>query len=270
MDLFDTLAKLGLVTFSEKVSDFLGLFELPLLIILNMMAVAIVFVTVIRLVFVVMSSLTAMKEAGSDDGSGGVTASDNSAAVLKTGITSMVATIGLALAAYIAVTQGVNILYSFATGFTAEYSEGTVNQIEEFLGKGTIFARIALQIQGFAQIAVVLVGGFILARTLFGALGKSKYEQNERNQFEHVQLALKRAGVVGLLTVVGFFSVAQGPNVIFGLLKGFQSSAAITPVTPPVNSGGGATPTPAVTPTPTQTPAATPAATPAPTATPVQ
>lgn len=260
MDLFDNIADLKLVTFTQGVSTFLGLFELPLLIILNMMAVAIVFVTVIRLVFVVMGSLTAMKEAGSDDGSGGVTASDNSAAVLKTGITSMVATIGLALAAYVAVTSGVNVLHSFATGFSEEYS-GTTNQIEDFLGKGTIFARIALQIQGFAQIAVVLVGGFILARTLFGALGQSKYVENEKNQFEHVQLALKRAGVVGLLTVVGFFSVAQGPNVIFGLLKGFQTAAELTPVTPPVNSGGGATPTPAVTPTPTQTPAATPPAT---------
>ena len=123
-----------------------------------------VFVTVIRIVMIVGSSLKAVNEAQAGSGAGSLDgAADNSAEVLRGALTSMLLTLGLALLAFIAVTQGVNLLYSFATGFTNDITAGgQVNAIEKWLGKGSIFTVIMLQVQNFAKIGIVLVGGVIL------------------------------------------------------------------------------------------------------------
>jgi hypothetical protein len=268
MDLFNALKALGLVKFLPEVEKFLGVFAGPLAILLNAVAIGVVFMTVIRIVVIVMSSLTAFNDAkaGTGDYNGdGVVGGpgDNSQAVLKGALVSMLMTLALALFAFVAVTQGVNILYNFATGFTNDAAGGVkVNAIEAWLGKGSIFTIIMIQVQSIAKVGVVLVGGVILARTLFSALSRSKYEEGA-NQYDRVQNALKRAFIVGIITVFGFFAVDQGPNQIYTLLTGFQDAGGLTngggttPITTPAPGGGGATPTPApVTPAPsTPTPA---------------
>ena len=253
MDLFNALKALGLVTFTADVEKFLGVFAGPLAIILNAIAIGVVFITVIRIVMIVMTSLNAFNDAKSSDGAGSLDGgADNSSIVLKGSLISILLTLGLALLAFIAVTQGVNLLYSFATGFTNDITAGSqVNAIEKWLGKGSIFTVIMLQVQNFAKIGIVLVGGVILARTLFSALSGSKYETGD-NQYTRMSNAIKRAAIVGVITVFGFFAVADGPNQIYNLLTGFQAAGGLDSGTAPV-----VTPNPSGTPAPTATPAPT-------------
>jgi hypothetical protein len=266
MDLFNALKALGLVKFIPEVEKFLGVFAGPLMILLNAVAIGVIFLTVIRIVMIVMDSLNDFKDAQAGDALG----QDNSSAVLKGSLVSMLMTLALALFAFVAVTQGVNILYTFAIGFSGEATGGVqVNAIEKWLGKGSIFTIIMIQVQSIAKLGVVLVGGVVLARTLFSALGKSKYEvevAGGSNQYDRVQNALKRAFIVGLITVFGFFAVDQGPNQIYNLLTGFQDAGGLNngggtaPITTPPPSGA-PTPAPTVAPTPAPTVAPTPAPT---------
>jgi hypothetical protein len=213
----------GLVNLPSAVTGQLGAISTFLVSALNIFAVAIVIMVAYRFAMISVGAVAEFRTNPTDNGMG----------ILRGAFASILAAFMAGILAWVLVTMGTPALLGYAMQGSASLSNDAIlqasgSQVNAFFVKVPVLATVFNAIQGIAKIAIIVIGGVLLAKTGYDGIKdvQSSGGGNAKggNAFASVRNAGQRALIIAILTVLGYAMIAVGPDLLFGYLRQFGNT----------------------------------------------
>lgn len=198
-----------LIGLNTELHTFLGPLAPLVITMLNGMAFLIIMLLVVRLSIIAIKAILVFNDEKLDH-----------AGALSTAIRSGVEAFLIALAGFLVISAGPNLLYYFATSATTGLLAKETDYLPSFAGP---FAGLVAAAQNVVSLGVVILGVFFGAKIWYGALAKADYAASSGSgsgQMGALNDAAKRTAVLALLVIMGFALVLKGPQLFFSVING--------------------------------------------------
>lgn len=219
MNLFSSFLP-DLVTLNPALTDFLGPFAGLVLTVLNGLAFLIIMLLVARLSTIAIRAILEFNNEKTDH-----------QGVLGAAIRSGVEAFLIAVAGFIAISAGPNVLYYLANQVSTNLVAKETDYLPQFAG---VFAPLVVSAQNLVSLGVIILGVFFGAKIWYGALSKADYlkigPDAEGGQMGRLADAAKRSAILALLIILAFVTVNKGPQLFFEVIHGTSNLVNTPPI----------------------------------------